>query len=54
MVFFKYYEENYEYDKAFQLTKEAMLKENVVIYEAAFQFDGLFIRTDIIVKILSN
>lgn len=41
---------NYEYDQAFQLTKEALLKENVVIYEAAFQFDGLFIRTDIIVK----
>jgi hypothetical protein len=40
MVFYKYYE-NYEYDKAFQLTKEAILKENVVIYEAAFQFDGL-------------
>ncbi len=42
--------ENYEYDKAVQLTKEALLKENVVIYEAAFQFDDLFIRTDIIVK----
>lgn len=42
--------ENYEYDKAFQLTKEALLLENVVIYEAAFQVDGLFIRTDIIVK----
>lgn len=42
--------ENYEYDKAVQLTKEALQKENVVIYEAAFQFDDLFIRTDIIVK----
>ncbi|WP_367752493.1 DUF2779 domain-containing protein [Flavobacterium sp. WC2430] len=42
--------ENYEYDKAFQLTQEALLLENVVIYEAAFQVDGLFIRTDIIVK----
>ena len=42
--------ENYEYDQAFQLTKDALIKENVVIYEAAFQFDGLFIRTDIIVK----
>lgn len=43
--------ENYEYDKAVQLTQEALKQENVVIYEAAFQFDGLFIRTDIIVKI---
>jgi len=42
--------ENYEYDKAVQLTKEALMHENVVIYEAAFQFNGLFIRTDIIVK----
>jgi hypothetical protein len=43
--------ENYEYDKAVQLTQEALKQDNVVIYEAAFQFDGLFIRTDIIVKI---
>jgi len=42
--------ENYEYDKAFQLTKEALQLENVIIYEAAFQYNGLFIRTDIIVK----
>lgn len=42
--------ENYEYEKAAQLTQEALQSNNVVIYEAAFQFDGLFIRTDIIVK----
>jgi hypothetical protein len=42
--------ETYEYEQAFQLTKEALKLENVVIYEAAFQFDGLFIRTDIIEK----
>ncbi|TRX11696.1 DUF2779 domain-containing protein [Flavobacterium gawalongense] len=42
--------ENYEYEKAAQLTQEALQNDNVVIYEAAFQFDGLFIRTDIIVK----
>lgn len=42
--------ENYDYDKAVQLTKEALKLENVVIYEAAFQFDGLFIRTDLLVK----
>ena len=42
--------ENYEYDKAVQLTHEALKLENVVIYEAAFQYDGLFIRTDLLVK----
>lgn len=42
--------ENYEYDKAVQLTKLALQKENVIIYEAAFEFDGLFIRADIIEK----
>jgi hypothetical protein len=42
--------ENYEYEKAVQLTNEALQQENVVIYEAAFQFEDLFIRTDIIVK----
>jgi hypothetical protein len=42
--------ENYEYEKALQLTQEVLLLDEVVIYEAAFQFEGLFIRTDIIVK----
>jgi hypothetical protein len=42
--------ENYEYYKAVQLTQDALNQVNVVIYEAAFQFNGLFIRTDIIVK----
>jgi hypothetical protein len=42
--------ENYEYEKAFQLTQEALLQENVVIYEAAFLVDNLFIRTDVLVK----
>lgn len=42
--------ENYEYEKAVQLTQEELQNDNVVIYEAAFQFNGLFIRTDIIVK----
>lgn len=42
--------ENFEYNEAFRLTKEALELENVVIYEAAFQYEGLFIRTDIIVK----
>jgi hypothetical protein len=42
--------ENYEYEKAIQLTLEALQQDEVVIYEAAFHFEGLFIRTDIIVK----
>ena len=42
--------EPYEYEKAFQLTQEALLLENVVIYEAAFLVDNFFIRTDILVK----
>jgi hypothetical protein len=42
--------ENYEYEKAFQLTQEALLQENVVIYEAAFLVTNYFIRTDILVK----
>lgn len=42
--------EPYEYEKAFQLTQEALLLENVVIYEAAFLVNNYFIRTDILVK----
>ena len=42
--------EHYEYEKAFNLTKEALREENVVIFEAAFMIDGFFIRTDILVK----
>lgn len=38
------------YDEAVQLTTAALEQENVIIYEAAFLFDGLFIRTDILVK----
>ena len=42
--------EPYEYEKAFQLTQEALLQDNVVIYEAAFLVDNYFIRTDILEK----
>lgn len=42
--------ETYEYERAAQLTREALLQENVVIYEAAFLVDGFFIRTDILEK----
>jgi hypothetical protein len=42
--------EPHEYEKAFQMTQQALLLENVVIYEAAFLVDNFFIRTDILVK----
>lgn len=42
--------ETYEYEKAAQLTQEALQQENVIIYEAAFLIDGYFVRTDIIEK----
>ena len=42
--------ENGAYDEAAQLTANALEQENVIIYEAAFLFEGLFIRTDILVK----
>ena len=42
--------ENYEYEKAYQLTQDALLQENVVIYEAAFLVNNYFIRTDILVN----
>ena len=41
---------SYEYDNAWQRTQELLKKENVIIFEAAFLIDGLFIRTDILVK----
>jgi hypothetical protein len=33
-----------------QETAELLKKDNVIIYEAAFLYDGLFVRTDILVK----
>lgn len=42
--------EPYEYERAFELTQEALRHENIVIYEAAFLKNNFFIRTDILVK----
>ena len=42
--------ENYEYERAAELTREYLNQENCIIYEAAFLVDGFFIRTDILVK----
>ena len=39
--------ENYEYQKAIDQTDQLLQEENCVIFEAAFAFENLFIRTDI-------
>ncbi len=46
--------ENWDYDKAVQITKDAFTKEKTCLFEAGFTFDNLFIRTDIIEKNESN
>lgn len=38
------------YQKAYNKTLELLKKDEVVIYEAAFLYDGLFVMTDILVK----
>lgn len=42
--------ESFEYEKAVQLTTDALLRENVVLYEGAFLVDGYYVRCDIIEK----
>jgi len=41
---------DWDYDLLVEQTAELLEKENVVIFEAAFKFENLFIRTDILVK----
>jgi hypothetical protein len=43
-------EDTWEYDKAWTLTQNLLKQENVIIYEAAFLFEGLYVKTDILVK----
>ncbi|WP_407264838.1 DUF2779 domain-containing protein [Tenacibaculum maritimum] len=43
--------EDWNYQKLADRTSELLQNENVVIFEAAFLFEGLFIRTDILVKL---
>ncbi|MGJ8665991.1 MAG: DUF2779 domain-containing protein [Patiriisocius sp.] len=43
-------EDTWEYEKAWNLTQTLLKQENVIIYEAAFLFEGLYIKTDILVK----
>ena len=42
--------EPHEYQKASDLTRDALQQENVIIYEAAFLVEGYYVRTDILVK----
>ena len=42
--------ENWDYDKAVQITKDAFNKEKSCLFEAGFSSDNLFIRTDIVEK----
>ena len=43
-----------DYNEAIARTTALMAKENVVIYEGAFQFDKYFVRVDVINKVGSN
>ena len=42
---------DWNYDLLAAQTEELLQRENVVIFEAAFKFENLFIRTDILVKL---
>ncbi len=41
---------DWDYQLLWEQTQELLRQDNVVIYEAAFLIDGLFIRTDILIK----
>lgn len=43
-------EEDWNYEGLWEQTQKLLQQENVIIYEAAFLIDGLFIRTDVLVK----
>lgn len=45
---------DWDYQLLWEQTQELLKQENVIIYEAAFLVDGLFIRTDVLVKIGNN
>jgi hypothetical protein len=40
-----------DYEYLWERTQKLLERENIIIYEAAFLHDGLFVRTDILVKI---
>src|SRR6201986_175476 len=39
-----------DYEEALDQTHELLKQENVIIYEAAFRFENLFIRANIVIK----
>lgn len=41
---------DWDYELLWNQTQELLKQENIIIYEAAFLIDGLFIRTDVLVK----
>ena len=41
---------DWDYELLWEQTQELLKRDNVIIYEAAFLVDGLFIRSDILVK----
>lgn len=41
---------DWDYTRLWKRTQELLKQRNVIIYEAAFLIDGLFVRTDILVK----
>lgn len=41
---------DWKYKLLWEQTQELLKQESVIIFEAAFLFDGLFVRTDILVK----
>lgn len=41
---------DWDYEYLWNMTQKLLMRNNIVIYEAAFLIDGLFIRTDILVK----
>ncbi len=43
-----------DHDEALRQTGDLLRKENVILYEAAFQFEKLFIRADILIKTKSR
>ena len=48
--FAQYYIETKDKDKALRQTAEAMREQNAVIAEAAFEWNGCFVRVDVLVK----
>ena len=48
--FAQYYIETKDKDKALRQTAEAMCEQNAVIAEAAFEWNGCFVRVDVLVK----